>query len=560
MSVLKIKDGTGTWQSVTVIKGEDGADGKSAYQIALDNGFEGTEQEWLDSLKSTEVEVDLSNYYTKTEVDEAISNADIDLDGYAKLEGAILDTTLEEKGITKVETTLPTIITYDGYSMIHTDGSTGTELFVNVSGTNLLNDYKSMQPIKTDGSAITDYFIMGGGDPETQQKITDTTDTNYGKYLIPIHVYSVAEDGTPYAEATTYNLILDEGLDAMHYVRFTATDLQIQNCGLDDVLSAYNDSFRKCVNNYEEQPDEWLSNVLQAADNIYRNGTTKGDDGLSAYEVYVKNTPVAEAGIREVQVGDTVIVEKLRTYTSSTSTRNKVRCSVDVDAFTALATQYMESGTADTKRVSSTDRNTNKTVYLDCYYFDLFYMGNNSEKPELNDGFFRFVYEPYGAYSDMAYTWRVYSAHTDSQADGILAATSCFLTNRVAYESDGTAVEAFDAYYLGSNTKVLSIHNPFTLDGLTVSEENIDIINQIAKTIHLNVGSKSIMTEEEWLESLKGGGGTVDLTGYATEAYVQEQISAIEIPTTDLTGYLKYEVVTSAPTTQEEGVLYIVTG
>lgn len=31
----------------------DGADGKSAYQIALDNGFEGTEAEWLESLKGS---------------------------------------------------------------------------------------------------------------------------------------------------------------------------------------------------------------------------------------------------------------------------------------------------------------------------------------------------------------------------------------------------------------------------------------------------------------------------------------------------------------------------
>ena len=28
----------------------DGKDGKSAYQIAVDNGYEGTEQEWLESL------------------------------------------------------------------------------------------------------------------------------------------------------------------------------------------------------------------------------------------------------------------------------------------------------------------------------------------------------------------------------------------------------------------------------------------------------------------------------------------------------------------------------
>ena len=33
------------------ITGRDGTDGKSAYQIAVDHGFIGTEQEWLDSLK-----------------------------------------------------------------------------------------------------------------------------------------------------------------------------------------------------------------------------------------------------------------------------------------------------------------------------------------------------------------------------------------------------------------------------------------------------------------------------------------------------------------------------
>lgn len=32
------------------VDGQDGADGKSAYEIALENGFVGTEQEWLASL------------------------------------------------------------------------------------------------------------------------------------------------------------------------------------------------------------------------------------------------------------------------------------------------------------------------------------------------------------------------------------------------------------------------------------------------------------------------------------------------------------------------------
>lgn len=33
------------------LKGDQGEDGRSAYQIAVQNGFEGTEQEWLASLK-----------------------------------------------------------------------------------------------------------------------------------------------------------------------------------------------------------------------------------------------------------------------------------------------------------------------------------------------------------------------------------------------------------------------------------------------------------------------------------------------------------------------------
>lgn len=33
------------------MSGGGGAEGKSAYEVAVDNGFEGTEEEWLESLK-----------------------------------------------------------------------------------------------------------------------------------------------------------------------------------------------------------------------------------------------------------------------------------------------------------------------------------------------------------------------------------------------------------------------------------------------------------------------------------------------------------------------------
>ena len=59
MSVLKYKDPvTGEWISAgTAIGGSGGgADGKSAYEIACDNGFIGTEQEWLLSLKGKDGE------------------------------------------------------------------------------------------------------------------------------------------------------------------------------------------------------------------------------------------------------------------------------------------------------------------------------------------------------------------------------------------------------------------------------------------------------------------------------------------------------------------------
>lgn len=47
---LKGKDG------VDGKNGADGKDGLSAYEIAIKNGFEGSEEEWLDSLKGADGE------------------------------------------------------------------------------------------------------------------------------------------------------------------------------------------------------------------------------------------------------------------------------------------------------------------------------------------------------------------------------------------------------------------------------------------------------------------------------------------------------------------------
>lgn len=48
--VLKIGDGTTAWADLVGFESVVGADGESAYEIAVSNGFVGTEEDWLASL------------------------------------------------------------------------------------------------------------------------------------------------------------------------------------------------------------------------------------------------------------------------------------------------------------------------------------------------------------------------------------------------------------------------------------------------------------------------------------------------------------------------------
>ena len=51
MSVFYIRDENGKFAAVPMLKGEDG---KSAYEIALDKGFEGSEEDWIESLRGSD--------------------------------------------------------------------------------------------------------------------------------------------------------------------------------------------------------------------------------------------------------------------------------------------------------------------------------------------------------------------------------------------------------------------------------------------------------------------------------------------------------------------------
>ena len=84
-------DGTDGHDGKDGTDGHDGADGKSAYQIAVDNGFVGTEEEWLESLKA---DVDLSPYATTESVNEAL--APLEQDSHTHQNKAVLDSLTAE--------------------------------------------------------------------------------------------------------------------------------------------------------------------------------------------------------------------------------------------------------------------------------------------------------------------------------------------------------------------------------------------------------------------------------------------------------------------------------
>lgn len=66
----------------------DSLKGKSAYEVALDNGFVGTQQQWLESLKAESIT------YTENDAGKVLSN------NGQTLEWLDLSTVIESQGVT----------------------------------------------------------------------------------------------------------------------------------------------------------------------------------------------------------------------------------------------------------------------------------------------------------------------------------------------------------------------------------------------------------------------------------------------------------------------------
>ena len=114
------KDGIDGQNGADGQDGVNGSDGKSAYIIAVEHGFTGTETEWLASLKGADgkdaPEVDLSNYATKDELQKLEENA-VYLENLIKNGASISYTVLFEASVDALTAYGENIYTYynDGY-------------------------------------------------------------------------------------------------------------------------------------------------------------------------------------------------------------------------------------------------------------------------------------------------------------------------------------------------------------------------------------------------------------------------------------------------------------
>ena len=137
MPILKVRDNEG---NVSEIKALVGRQGDSAYEIAKQNGFTGTKQEWLESLKA-KTPVLGTDYWTDSDK-QAINNY-IDQSIYDSTNEAL---TATNENIDRLKSNMITTKgneTEDTKIIIDTEGSTICRLYTVEEVDNLINTLKT---------------------------------------------------------------------------------------------------------------------------------------------------------------------------------------------------------------------------------------------------------------------------------------------------------------------------------------------------------------------------------------------------------------------------------
>lgn len=201
---IKIGNGTDSWNDLSYLQGSGGVgeDGLSAYQIAVNNGFTGTEQEWLISLQGADG-VDGAN--GKSAYDIAVQN------GFAGTEHDWLESLspirfldadiFEGDGETpETKTTIKDGSIEEGKLSEAARGKLGNEAVERESNTVLFDQ---------------DY-IIGNSGPRAGDVLFDFTDAKLGSTIMMSH-----QDATPFtlpAECVVLNGSISD--TAVNYIYF----------------------------------------------------------------------------------------------------------------------------------------------------------------------------------------------------------------------------------------------------------------------------------------------------------------------------------------------------
>lgn len=193
-----------TLQGAGALKGEDGADGKSAYQIALDNGFVGSEQEWLESLKAdapTSGGGDLSGYATETFVEEFVEEKINEIE----IPDEYDDTELSNR----VKANEDAIATLNGSgegSVSKTVDNALNEFASKISNDGVVNTYKELVDYAAEHSSDIAEMV---GDVDAIDTRLEAVETNLGGHTVKEDV----PEGAKFTD-TTYTEFGKSGADA----------------------------------------------------------------------------------------------------------------------------------------------------------------------------------------------------------------------------------------------------------------------------------------------------------------------------------------------------------
>lgn len=240
-----------TCVALSSCNGEDGQDGKSAYEIAVDNGFTGTESEWLESLKAESP--DINDIYAAAQENGYTGTFLEFLKEY--LSGDVMVNEGTDSGFdsSSLLSVVSVVCEFTERSSGGIWGRPTSESTVYSLGAGVI--YK-LNKSAGDAYIITNYHVVYDGDSTAENYISDN---------INVYLY-----GQEYAGSSTSSYVPDYSVPATFVGGSMQNDIAVLKVENSSVLQ--NSNARQCV--FAD------SNTVSVGDEVYTIGNPSGN-GIS---------------------------------------------------------------------------------------------------------------------------------------------------------------------------------------------------------------------------------------------------------------------------------------